>query len=113
MSKFIPLIVYSRRPEVDYKWIQSSLDTSFDFLFTLSFVFASWLALCTTGKLAATVSDFVFLAVHVVVLGLMSYLKNTELVGGWMFVFIHAAISCVLYCMGKSIYKRKVGVKRD
>lgn len=113
MGKFLPLVIYSRSPEVNYKWIQSSLDTSFDLAFTISFVFAIWLALCTTGKLAATMNELVFLGIHVLVPGLLSYVKNAEILNGWVYILVHAIISCSLYCMGKSIYKRKVDSKRD
>lgn len=113
MGKFIPLLVYSRSPEVDYKWIQSSLDTSFDLVFALSFVFATWLALCTTGRLHVTMNEFIFLGVHIVVSGVLSYLKNLDSLNGWLVIGIHALVSCILYCVGKSIYKRKVEMKRD
>ena len=113
MSKFLPLVIYSRSPEVDYKWIQTSLDTSFDLVFTHSFVFAIWLALCTTGKLTATVNEIVFLGIHVILPGVLSYMKNAELLNNWIYILVHAIISCALYCVGKSIYKKKVESKRD
>ena len=113
LSKFLPLVIYSRSPEVDYKWIQTSLDTSFDLVFTYSFVFAIWLALCTTGKLAATINEIVFLGIHVIIPGILSYVKNAELLNNWIYIIVHAFISCALYCAGKSIYKIKVESKRD
>lgn len=108
----MPLVIYSRSPEVDYKWLQSSLDSSFDLVFTLSFAFATWLALCASGKLAATASDFILLGIHVIVPGLLSYLYQLEL-NGWMTLLIHAVISCILYGVSKSVYRRKMESKRD
>lgn len=108
----MPLVIYSRSPEVDYKWLQSSLDTSFDLVFTLSFAFATWLALCATGKLAATANDFILLGIHVIAVGLISYLRQLE-INGWMTLLIHAVVSCILYGISKSVYRGKLESKRD
>ena len=106
-SKILPLIVYSRSPEVDYKWIQFSLDATCDFIFTLSFALACWLALCAKGKMAPTVFNFIFLGIHLLVPGLMSYLKNQELLGGWLYVAVHLIVGLVLLAIGKKVFTLK------
>lgn len=112
MTKFMPLVIYSRSPEVDYKWLQFSLDSSFDLFFTLSFAFAVWMVLCASRKVKATMQDLIFLGVHVIVLGLLSYLKNQEILNGWWMVIVHAVVSCALYYMSRMMFKRKME-KRD
>lgn len=106
-SKILPLIIYSRSPEVDYKWIQFSLDATCDLIFTLSFSLACWLALCAKGKMAPTILNFVFFGSHLLVPGLMSYLKNTELMGGWLYVAVHFIVCLVLLAIGRKVFVLK------
>lgn len=107
LSKIMPIIVYSRKPEVDYKWIQFSLDASCDLVFYLSFTLACWLALCAKGKMAPTMVSFVFLGMHILIPGVMSYVKNSELFGGWFYIALHFIVSIALLATGRVIYSIK------
>ena len=94
----MPLVVYSRSPEVDWKWIQFSLDATCDLIFTLSFSLATWMALCANNKLAPTLKEFL----------LMSYMKNMDMLGGWLYLLIHFMASLALRFVGKAMYKSKL-----
>ena len=107
-SKLMPLLVYSRSPEVDYKWIQFSLDASCDLIFNLSFSLATWMALCANNKLAPTRKEFGFLGLHIVLAGLLSYLKSMDLLSGWLYILVHFMSSLALRFVGKSMYKTKL-----
>ncbi len=104
----MPLLVYSRSPEVDYKWIQFSLDASCDLIFNLSFSLATWMALCANNKLAPTRKEFGFLGLHIVLAGLLSYLKSMDLLSGWLYILVHFMSSLALRFVGKSMYKTKL-----
>ena len=106
-SKLFPLIVYSRSPEVDYKWLQFSLDSTFDLVFTISFALACWLALCAKGKMAPTKLNFAFLAVHILLPGVLSYLKDNERSGGWCYLILHGVLSVLLLEVGKRLFAAK------
>lgn len=103
----MPLLIYSRSPEVDYKWIQFSLDATCDLVFTVSFVLSVWMALCAKGKMKPTGKEFVFFAVHIVFPGVMSYLKSQEFYGGWMYVLVHFFLSIVLYSVSRYLFRNK------
>lgn len=107
LSKIMPIIVYSRKPEVDYKWIQFSLDASCDLIFYLSFTLACWLALCAKGKMAPEMISFVFFGMHILTPGFMSYLKNSEILGGWGYLMIHFLVSAALLVTGRFIFSGK------
>lgn len=104
----MPLVVYSRSPEVDWKWIQFSLDATCDLIFTLSFSLATWMALCANNKLAPTLKEFLFLGLHTLVAGVMSYMKNMDMLGGWLYLLIHFMASLALRFVGKAMYKSKL-----
>ena len=101
------LIVYARSPEVDYKWIQFSLDATCDFIFTLSFALSCWLALCAKGKMAPSIKNFVFFGIHIFLPGFFSYLKNIELIGGWLYVIVHFVVALILLIIGKAMFATK------
>ena len=108
----MPLLIYSRSPEVDFKWIQFSLDTLNDFIFTLSFVLSTWMTLCAKGKLAPTVKEFILFDLHMVFYSVLSYVKSIELVSGWWFVLIHFLANSLLYVVGKKMFQTKSDVLR-
>lgn len=103
----MPLIFYSRMPDVDYKWIQFSLDATCDLVFSISFSMAVWMALCAKGKMRPAAKEFVLFAIHILTPGVMAYLKNLELGGGWLYLMVHFVVSLLLYGVGRRMYKSK------
>ncbi|CBK21440.2 uncharacterized protein [Blastocystis hominis] len=106
-SRMMPLIFYSRMPDVDYKWIQFSLDATCDLIFTISFSMSVWMALCAKGKMKPTANEFVLFAIHIVMPGVMAFLKNLELGEGWVYLIVHFVASLLLYGVGRCMFKSK------
>ena len=103
----MPLIFFSRMPDVDYKWIQFSLDATCDLVFTISFSMSVWMALCAKGRMKPTATEFVLFAIHILTPGVMAYLKNLELGGGWVYLIVHFVVSLLLYGVGRRMFKSK------
>ena len=103
----MPLIFYSRMPDVDYKWIQFSLDATCDLIFTISFSMSVWMALCAKGKMKPTANEFVLFAIHIVMPGVMAFLKNLELGEGWVYLIVHFVVSLLLYGVGRRMFRSK------
>ena len=57
--------------------------------------------------MAPTVFNFIFLGIHLLVPGLMSYLKNQELLGGWLYVAVHLIVGLVLLAIGRKVFTLK------
>ena len=66
------------------------------------------MALCANNKLAPTRKEFGFLGLHIVLAGLLSYLKSMDLLSGWLYILVHFMSSLALRFVGKSMYKTKL-----
>lgn len=65
------------------------------------------MALCAKGKMKPTANEFVLFAIHIVMPGVMAFLKNLELGEGWVYLIVHFVASLLLYGVGRRMFKSK------
>ena len=59
--------------------------------------------------MAPTKLDFAFLGVHIILPGVLSYLKDNERIGGWCYLILHGVLSVLLLEVGKRLFTAKSG----